>query len=52
MRAYLKPGLQWEDPLDGKGPKAHGRKRRASQKRKLRAHKKGARQAINLQPKE
>lgn len=32
MQPYMKPGLRWEDPLDGYGPGRH------------RAHKKGARQ--------
>jgi hypothetical protein len=34
MKPYMKPGLQWEDPLDGKGPKKH------------RSHKKGFRQVL------
>lgn len=34
MQPYMKPGLQWEDPLDGKGPKKH------------RSQKKGFRQAV------
>ncbi len=44
MRPYIKDGLRWEDPIDGDGPKAHGRKRRPSQRRKMRTHKKAVRQ--------
>ena len=32
-KSYMKPGLQWEDPLDGKGPDKH-----PSQKKGARQH--------------